>query len=211
MKIPNPYQDYPQEWATFDFHAGRSCPHELNLAGTIGDVNRFGARFRLAKAFTSLNLDGYSEPTASGYSALCRVLLTWSAFEQFMTAIGVEQRDLATLLAKYDTVKLQHDIRVIDTEDRFYQFVHARVNATHQGELSNYFNADPCNITYLASAIRHIFAHRSLTPNANQVDPCVVTGVCNKLSAVLLYIMDTEFSARITAFVKSVYGPEYAG
>jgi len=207
MKIPSPHQDYPKEWATYNFHAPRSSPGLLNLTGTVGDVNRFGARFRLAKAFKGLELDGYTEPTASGYSALCRVFLTWSAFEQFMTAIGVKQSGLAALLAKHDTVRLQGDIRAIDTNDRFYRFICAKVNQRHQRELVNYLNADPCNITYLASAIRHIFAHGSLTPNANQVDPCVAIAVCDKLSEVMLHIMDTEFSERINAFVREVYGP----
>ncbi len=206
MKLPDPYAEYPTQWSVFDKHANLG-PAILNLAGSMGDVNRFGARFRLAKAFRGLNLDNYSSSTAQGYSSLCRVMFAWSAFEQFMEVTDTKQSNLGLLLAKYNTPKLQQQIRLLDVDDRLYKFIYDRVNQTHKTELDNYFKADPCNVTYLASAIRHIFAHGTLTPNANQVEPGVVVEVCDLLSRALIKVMDDEFSDRMDNFLEEAYGP----
>jgi hypothetical protein len=80
------------------------------------------------------------------------------------------------------------------------------VNATHKRELENYFNDDVCNIGYLASAIRHLFAHGWLTPNANQVDPVVATTICNDLCTFLLRVMDDEFGSRVAAGLDDLFG-----
>lgn len=205
MKLSDPYANYPSQWAEFDKHAHCGNPEVLNLAGSMGDVNRFGARFRMAKAFRGLNLDDYSLSSIQGYSALCRVMFTWSAFEQFMKVIDTKQLNLSQLLAKHNTSTLQQQIRLLDVDDRLYKFIYDRVNPRHKAELDNYFNTDPCNVTYLASAIRHLFAHGTLTPNANQVEPRVVVEVCELLSCELIKIMDIEFSERIVNFLKEAY------
>src|SRR5438105_88033 len=84
MIVPNPNRNYPPRWATFDSLSG--------LAQTVftssADVYRFGARYRLARAFRGLDLEDYSGPTANGYSALTRLAFTYSAFEGLMTAVS---------------------------------------------------------------------------------------------------------------------------
>ena len=103
---------------------------------------------------------------------------------------------------------MQTHIRKVDVGDRFYGFIYGRVNPAHKLELDNYFNADPCNVAYLASSIRHIFAHGNLTPNAAQAEPAVVIEICNQLSNFLLGVMNAEFGKLMQAFVDMVYGPQ---
>lgn len=207
MLIPSPYKDYPPHWDVFDYYASVASPNYFNLFSSTGDINRFAARYRLAKCFRGMLLDSITEITANGYSALCRVLLVWSAFEFFLKAINVRQADLAGLLAPYHTQKWIDEIRRADTNEKFYRFIYERVNQSHKRELDNYFGNDPCNVTYLASAIRHLFAHGILTPNANGANPGDVITLCNVLYDALMSVMDDEFSKRMLEFRRMVTAP----
>lgn len=100
MKVPGEFENYPSGWKIFDDHAVVPGPDFMGLTPDAGDVNRFGARFRLAKAFRGLNLEGYSSNTASGYDALTRVLLTWSAFEQFQHTMVLTPQQLPAVLGQ---------------------------------------------------------------------------------------------------------------
>ena len=196
---------YPTNWSGYDaavFHVGAD---QFGLTGGNGNVNRFGARFRVANSYRGIVLNGYSVATADGYSALCRVMFTWSAFESFLGICNLDQRSIGPTLDANGAAAITDTIRHTDTDNRFYQFIHDRVNAAHRGELNNYFNNDPCNLGYLASAIRHIFAHGSLSPNANQVDPLVVTAVCGTLCDFLMRVMDREFGIRVSDGLKDLH------
>src|SRR5690606_25883019 len=170
---------------------------QFGFVANTGDVNRFAARFRAAACYRGITLEGYSAATTSGYSALCRVLFTWSAFESFMKICGIDQRTAAPMLDAHGAISVMADIRRADTDSVFYRFIYDRVNATHKRELDCFFNDDPCNAGYLASAIRHIFAHGWLTPNVNQIGPDAVTTVCNTLCDFLIGVMDQEFGGRV--------------
>lgn len=197
---------YPTNWVHFDRDVLYVGAGQFGFVGNNGDVNRFAARFRAAACYRGVTLEGYSTATAAGYSALCRVLFTWSAFESFLHICGLDQRSAGPILDGYGATAVVGEIRRADVGHVFYSFIYDRVNATHQRELDNFFNDDPFNAGYLASAIRHIFAHGWLTPNANQVDPDVVTTVCNTLCDFLLNVMDREFGKRVADGLDDLYG-----
>lgn len=164
----------------------------------IKDVNRFAARFRAANCFRGINLEGYTEKTVSGYSALFRVTLTWSAFEVFREIINIPQTELGSALEKHGEEAILKVIRQNDQDDKFYKFIHDHVTAKKlKRELDKYFQNDPCSITYLAAAIRHIFAHGWLSPNANRTNPKAVVIICDTVCNFLLTFMDKEFSQRV--------------
>ncbi|NQZ28470.1 MAG: hypothetical protein HRT55_19390 [Colwellia sp.] len=190
-------EHYPRQWGNYDGFVKAHAYSRFDFVGGEGDINRFGSRFRLASSFKSLELDGYKEPTENGYSALCRVFLCWSVYEIFLPLMGLKPNNTATLLSKYDSNGLATKIKELDSDNKFYQFIYERVNKKHKTELDKYFNSDPCNPQYLASAIRHIFSHGQLTPNANEVLPETVVSICNLLSEFLIKVMDDSFSAVI--------------
>lgn len=166
----------------------------FSFAAPAGDVSRFAARYRAAYCFQGITLDGYSQSTADGYGALTRVMFTWSAFETLLKIKGKHPKDAATALERHGAKDLLAQIQALDKENKFYKFIYERVNDRHQKQLDNYFNGDPCNIAYLASAIRHIFAHGWLSPNADAVEPKAVVEICNLLCEFFLTFMDDEFS-----------------
>ena len=56
----------------------------------------------------------------------------------------------------------------------------------------------------VAAAIRHIFAHGKLTPNANDTNPKKVGKICVLLSNLMKKIMDTEFEKKIDSFYDEI-------
>jgi hypothetical protein len=160
---------------------------------------RFCQRFRVSKSFEGVKLTGYSTSTVGGYSALFKILLTWSAFESFLKLIDRRQDACGTLLAPYDPEGRIHRIRGIDHKEKFYLFLSGQVNPTHKQELVRYFNNRPFNITYLASAVRHIFAHGSLTAHPNHAQPATIKQISNVLCDFLLHVLDSEFTKHVDA------------
>lgn len=197
---------YPTNWDQYDRNVYYVGAGQFGFVADNGDVNRFAARFRAAACYRGVNLQGYSAATAGGYSALCRVLFTWSAFESFLHICGFDQRTVGPTLDARGALGAIADIRRADPGHVFYRFIYDRVNATHKRELDNFFNDDPCNAGYLASAIRHIFAHGWLTPNANQVDPDTVATVCDTLCNFLIGVMDREFGNRVADGLSDLNG-----
>ncbi|MFM2083708.1 MAG: hypothetical protein RLY95_526 [Pseudomonadota bacterium] len=196
---------YPSEWAIFCSHATNTGSEFFGFTKPLADVNRFAARFRAANTFRGISLEGYSAATASGYAALCRVLFVYSAFETFLDVIGSSQAAIGPNLQAHGAIELLNKLRATDTENRFYLFIQQRVNPTHGRELQNYFNDDPCNVAYLASAIRHIFAHGWLTPNAGGGEASAAANVCDAVCDFLLSFMDAQFTDRIVKGMTELY------
>ncbi|MDY6895498.1 MAG: hypothetical protein SVO01_08815 [Thermotogota bacterium] len=188
----------PKGWAIFtDSIKQGNSPRNFSFVAEIGDVNRFASRFRIAKAFRSIDLEDFSNNTTLGYSAIMKVFLSWSAFEQFMNILQMKQKDLNQILKPYEPNKAIRQIKNADRNKSFYNFIYARVNNTHKKYLDKYFDGDLKNITYLASSIRHIFAHGTLTPHSQNTRPEKVIKVCNIISSFLLQVMEEEFYKRV--------------
>lgn len=193
-------------WHIFNSHAITPGPEFFGFKCQTGDVNRFAARYRAASCFKGISLDGFSANTQAGYGALCRVLFVYSAFEAYVKVIGETQQFLAPSLAEFGAQQVLSRIRLIDVEDRFYRFIYERVNETHKRELDRYFNSDPCNIAYLASAIRHIFAHGWLSPNAGGGESLAAVEISDLVSDFLLSYMNASFARAMEDAIRSIYG-----
>jgi hypothetical protein len=161
------------------------------------DTFRFCQRYRVSKSFEGIQLAGYSPATTTGYSGLFKILLTWSAFETYLKISGQSQSGCNALVASYDPEAAVEKIRAIDKGGKFYLFLAGQVNPKHQQELLKYFQEKPFNITYLASAVRHIFAHGSLTAHSNQTNPGTIKQIANVLRDFLLFVVDSEFTKHV--------------
>lgn len=200
---------YPRNWGQLmeALRDGRP-PSDFGLKGSRGDIVRFGSRFRLAAAFRGLELDGYNTSTTGGYAALMRVFLCWSAFEQLMTILGLRQKDLDAFLAPYAPDRIAKVVKRTDKKEAFFQFVRSKVDKRHAKALDDYFQHNLTNVTFLASAIRHIFVHGFLTPHSNDVKPGNVESVCSVVSEFLLDVMSRAFAERVDVALGKV--PRFA-
>lgn len=190
-------KNYPSSWNSYDSYISAFGFDGYEFPCKIGDVNRFGARFRVAVSFKEIVLEEYGSETSDGYSALCKVFLAWSAFEAFMNVFDITQKSATSVVNSSSATSVVSNIRTLDENDSFYKFIYERVNSAHQKQLDEYFTSNPCNALYLASAIRHLFAHGPLTPNANKVRPSVVCEICQLLFEFLIHVMDSAFTKHI--------------
>jgi transposase-like protein len=188
-----------QEWEVFNKWVIEHS--QIKLTVQLPHLNPLNARFRVANS--EVEVKGYRDDTGKGYSALLKIVLVWAAFEFFLKMFKLKQRDAGDLIEESEAFDIQKNIRNLDADDKFIKFIKSVVNGQHKKELTDYLNNEPCNIIYLASAIRHAFVHGKLTPNADGTNPDAVSKICNKLSSTLLKMIDDKFSK----FVSKLKGP----
>lgn len=199
----NPH--YPPKWQALDDCLHAFSAKSVGFYVSTGDLNRFASRYRLARSFEAITLADYSQPTVAGYGALFRVFLVWSAFELFLRAIGRKQHQLDALLAPYSPESVAAEIVLLDPEKRFYGFIYERANYRQKKEVKACFTGASFNVTYLASAIRHIFAHGHLTPSAGNTNPEAACSICSVLCDFLFQVMNTEFEKIADNFLSQVH------
>ncbi len=190
----------PPLWSDYDLrHKVAASTPFFNKAA---EVNRFQARYRLARAFRGLILEGYSEPTKSGYEGLTKVTLYWSAFEQMLNALNTHERKIVdTYNYVSDLARIEH----IDRERRLFGFVRGKVNRRDlRTRLDEYIANGKGSVLLLSKCVRHIYLHGHLTANVRGLSPHDIQSICEFLCDVLLRVMDDEFEARVLD-LKQVY------
>lgn len=172
----------------------------MGFAVYAAEVSRFVNRFRLATAFIGIQLGNYTTNTVIGYNALFRVFLVWSAFERFLPVVGQKQDTIIAMLAPYAPSDSIEFIRRHDERELFYDFVYHRVDKRHQHHLRAYKNGTLTNITYWASAVRHLFAHGHLSAHPGGCEPTTVKRICDRIAKFHLQVMEEEFYKIVTAY-----------
>ena len=118
----------------------------------------------------------------------------------------LQQRDTNPLLTTNESQAILSRIRALDSGNALFKFMKPHLNGPHQKELDLYLSGRPCNPFFLASGMRHLFAHGVLTPNptdsAGRTIPSVAK-VSRYLTRVLVKVMDREFGKQIDAFEAS--------
>ena len=133
---------------------------------------------------------------------LCLLLLTYSAFEYFLKAIGIEQRNTSTLLDDDERDRVIAHVRGLNGSTALFTFVRRFLNESYQRQIDSFTANRACNPVYLAGALRHAFAHGMLTATPATVPSQTVATVCRFLCRVLVRIMDREFVNRMDQFEK---------
>jgi hypothetical protein len=204
VKIPSPYKDYPPRWGTYCEFIGVAGPKPLGFVGTIADMNRFGARYRAAKCFRRVEFEGVTVDTADGYSALCQILLSYSAFEHLLKCIGHHKSDTQSLLTRDQRDQVQSNLRSLIGQRELFIVVHEFVNQPHKVEIEKHIAGQRCNPFFLASAIRHSFAHGVLAATPVRAPQRSVATVSRFLTRVLMKVMENEFESRMIEFEKGL-------
>lgn len=200
------YKNYPKSYAAFcDLDNASHRPRQMGFHVDKGEVYRFTNRFRVAKAFLGINLDNYAPDTTAGYDALLKVFLAYSAFELFLKMMGQKQSSIMGILTLYNPGSHIDSVVRKDTGRKFYAFVHKHLDKqTHKQNLDDVYNKRHQNITYIASSIRHIFAHGHLSAHANGCNPQSVKDICDEVFDFHMNVMDTEFSKVVSAYKSTI-------
>lgn len=197
--LPNPYGNYPPRWP--EYVSARGLVDVCSAFTRAAEVNRFGARYRLAKA-CEIRLAGYSAGTAEGYDALVKVALSWSAFESLLAAIGLGKHGVATVSARHDFSDVFTTMRAAGRVMPFFKFVSSELDSQGQRtELEHFLAGRTCCGLKLAKAVRHIFFHGTLTPNARGSEAAEVATACKALAGGVVRDMDAEFATAVQELI----------
>ena len=185
----------------------RFNPQAMGFDCDIGTINRLSARMGLAKSFQGIQLEGYTKQTVQGYNALFRVFLTHSALECFCEVYGYGtswpkmSQALAPVIACYDPAPVMHIFRERDNQDKLYSFLQKHL--TNKSLLKDLKDCKECtseNIVAVSAAMRHVFAHGVLTPNANEMNPRAAHAIGTGIADFLFSMMDAEFTKTVEAY-----------
>ncbi len=206
MRLQDPYKNHPTGYREFEQLIKEG--HNTTQFGFQTDGNtvyRFTNRFRLAKEFDEIKFDTYKGDTAMGYNGLFRAFLVYSAFELFLKISGESQSTITNVLSPYDPALAIQCILRADSNRQFYDFIDARlIRQNAKAGLSDAYNGASTNITYIASGIRHIFAHGHLSAHANECKPEIVKEICDTIFEFHARVMEQEFRKVINMYKSSI-------
>jgi len=168
------------------------------------EINRISARVKLAMSFKKLEIEGYAQGTADAYSSLFKIFLMYSAFEQFLKIYAANFYDIDQQFPSHQYIEISNAIRSKDNSGKFFEFLFKHLDRQQiKSRVSNFQSGVSSNPAVLAAAIRHVFAHGKLTPNANKGNPKVTIAICTILSDFLLNFMDAEFEKSVNSFYEA--------
>jgi hypothetical protein len=183
------------------FQASREAPTRLarcGFTGSVAAINRVNARYRLARSFQGVVLDGYASHTVLAYSALLRLLLSYSAFELYLPIIGADARTFSTPDLSTSSRSLTRRLRSIDPENLLFTRVQRDLTGReNKNQVAAFLSGAPCLAVYLVSSVRHVFAHGPLPALPTGVPHDRLIQAADALSQFILKCLDDDFSSRI--------------
>ncbi len=206
MKLQYPYKNYPKGYSEFDqlLQNGHKAK-QMGFSKDDSTVYRFTNRFRLAKEFNEIKFDTYKGNTANGYNGLFRAFLAYSAFELFLKITGKTQQTIINLLSAYDPGSSIKQILSADSNRQFYNFIYTHLDRPNaKTGLSDAYKGTSTNITFIASGIRHIFAHGHLSAHANECKPETIKKICDIIFEFHERVMEQEFAKLVQSYKSSI-------
>lgn len=150
-------------------------------------VVRFEARWQLAKGFDHIAMEGEREKrTTSGYSALLRVTLAYSAVDQFEVACGVTSLRRICDRALADELRSVLKIHAVTGNEQ-------TSGMRDRGRFRDIDATD--DVRVFAYAFRNMFVHGSATPWGVGATTKPARLALNSLSECLLGAAEREFEA----------------
>jgi hypothetical protein len=186
-------------------------PPALGLKGEIGDVTRLVSRFRLARAFRGLDLEGYTEETVLGYNAFLQVFFTHSTLERYLDLLGLAIHDLGPALQPFAPGDVVRRFFEIDDKGKLFDFLHRRVNDSLKKRLVECRNGTCSNVGFISASVRHIFAHGHLTAHASDLIPARTFAACKLVSDYLLDFMDDHLCKVVAQYENRIERGGHAG
>lgn len=185
--------NYPKAWSRFT-----SQNHTSN---DIDKYARWAARFRLAKSFKGLDLgDHYTDQdTPQRYSAIARIFLTYSAFEEYCSSIGIKTKEsdvrvLEDGQSQRATIQI---IRKLDPKNTFPSFLEKHLKNENKLMMQRFINGQDVNVSFLAKCTRHVFAHGVLAAHSTNLSSKRFEEVSQIIANFLLDCMDQHFDKHV--------------
>lgn len=195
-------RSYPTDWIRFcdiEKKHGGFTNYNLKAGTTIGDLNRFAARYSLAKDFEKIVINNSTPDTMLGYEALMRSLFVWSASEAYHKVLsGTGGKYKYLFFTTLEKSGLNTSLNAIGPDIKtFYTFILNNCETFQRPEINNFLAGNDFNPMYLLASIRHVFSHGELSANVEGVNPKSIKLITEVLKDIILDKIDTHFTALV--------------
>lgn len=193
---------YPSQWQTFcKWHRANGIA-ALPAHFDLPKLNRFAARYRLAKNFRALDVEGYANvSTGEAYSSVMLAFLAYSALEQLHEATkGNPKQHLHDRWAEQaiaPSAKLRRAKKIL-------LFLQTQMDSPRlRDHLQEFIDGKTDNSLYVASALRNAVAHGFMSVHPKGTSPRTAARFCDHISTMLIAIADTEFTALVGSLTQN--------
>lgn len=169
-------------------------------------INRFVARYRLAKSFKSMEFEGYKDVTVSAYNTIFQLFLSYSALDILFKGIKKNKH-----IAKYKKTIYAIKVKDADLANRlkknkaFMKMLTDNIlDETTKIEL-NRFCDEPTrtNMMGIARGCRHLTAHGEMSAAGSTALNKKNAADLKMLSDLVLVAADNAFTEFVDSFNKS--------
>jgi hypothetical protein len=108
--------------------------------------------------------------------------------------------DTQQLLTRDERDRVQSRVRALNGQRELFIVLHSFVDKHHKAEIEKHISGNRCNPFYLASSIRHSFAHGLLSATPVQAPQRSVATVSRYFTGMLVHVMNREFARRMIDF-----------
>ena len=193
---------YPSQWPTFCKWHRTTGITALPAHFDLPKLNRFAARYRLAKNFRGLDVEGYANAsTGEAYSSVMLAFLAYSALEQLHEATKENPKqhlhDRWADLAISPSAKLRRAKKIL-------LFLQTQMDSPRlKGHLQAFIDGKTDNSLYVASALRNAVAHGFMSVHPKGTSPGTAARFCDQISEMLITIADAEFTALVGSLTQT--------
>ena len=182
----------PSYWKIFCQWRRDNEPLNLPENISLAELNRFAARYRLARAFNGIDATGYANDTIEAYGAVLKVFLSYSALEQFHKAVK-PSRPRQHLSERWAAWATSPAVSLRES-DAIIQFLIKTVsNERLREKLIAFQRGKHDNVLVVATALRHAVAHGFMSVHPEGTSAKVSKIFCQQISRMLLSISDRSF------------------
>lgn len=183
------------------------CRDYEYLQGKTVYINRFIARYSLAKAFKGIDAHTFRRSTLMGYDAVMRLMLAFSAYDTLFKAV---EKLTPQLSLRYDIYSFLIHNHELEEEFRSNQLLlnvlKADAKETALSRLEA-FEKGGESLTCIAFAIRNMVAHGQMNPTASKASRTSVANQINQLSTLVLDACDFIFNDYLIVLIQVLDDP----
>ncbi|MDP9903255.1 hypothetical protein [Arthrobacter bambusae] len=154
---PNPH--LPESWPSFEDHLKPDVRDE-----SYQSVFDFQARYRFAKSFQGVNVEGYSPSgsTVDDYSALLKIFFVYAAMEQLCKVL--KKQPVAVSIISPTVAKRVRKELYGNGNTRFAESLRKCETNGSRKSLEAFWNGTSDDIRPILTTLRNGFAHGDFTP-----------------------------------------------
>ncbi len=184
--------NYPTEFKQFEL-----IKSTIKNKKCVTLLNRFIYRYRLAKSFKGINVEGIGKTTVMGYSSLLNSFLVYTAFELIAEALkAYDNKKYNYKTLAYSDSKICNAIRKNEDLKKFIKdsniYTDSR-NGQLKDDMEIFYKGYFDNIIPLSYAIRNCFSHGELTSARCGLNKAIHRKEIDELSKILLSYCDELF------------------